>query len=201
LAYDLHLQPDLDAGTFRGSVRITVRLARARREITLHAADLTIEHASVHVRTAQIAARASVSRADETLTLRVPRRLPTGEATLVLSWSGKLNEHLRGLYSVVADERRYAFTQCEAADARRILPCFDEPSFKARFRVAVTARDGDAVVSNAPVEREEPVRGGRIVHFAETPPLSTYLLAVAVGPLEASAERRSASGTSRTRAT
>ena len=189
-AYDLHLEPDLDAGTFRGSVRIAIRLEKSRREITLHAADLTIEEAAVHVSTAEIAAKTSVSRADETVTLKLPRPLQAGEATLVLRWSAKLNEHLRGFYAVTADDRRYAFTQCEAADARRILPCFDEPSFKARFRVAVTAREGDAVVSNAPVEREEPVRGGRIVRFAETPPLSTYLLAVAVGPLEASAERR-----------
>jgi puromycin-sensitive aminopeptidase len=189
-AYDLHLEPDLEAGTFRGTVRIAVRLEKSRREITLHAADLAIEEAAVHVSTAEIAAKVRVSRPDETVTLKLPRSLPAGDATLVLRWSAKLNEHLRGFYGVTADDRRYAFTQCEAADARRILPCFDEPSFKARFRVAVTARDGHAVVSNAPVAREEPVRGGRVVHFAETPPLSTYLLAVAVGPLEASAERR-----------
>jgi puromycin-sensitive aminopeptidase len=187
--YELHLEPDLDAGTFRGSVRIVVRLERARREVTLHAADLKIEHASARVGREEVAARASLSRPDETVTLRLAQRLPAGEATLVLRWSAKLNEHLRGFYSVTADDRRYAFTQCEAADARRILPCFDEPSFKARFRVSVTARDGDAVVSNAPLEREEPAPGGRVVHFAETPPLSTYLLAVAVGPLESSAQR------------
>ena len=188
--YDLHLEPDLDAGTFRGSVRIQVHLERPRRDIVLHAADLSIERAVVRAGTEEVAARVRPSRADETVTLRLPRRLPAGEATLEISWSAKLNQHLRGFYAVVADGRRYAFTQCEAADARRILPCFDEPSFKARFRVAVTARQGEAVVSNAPMEREEPVRGGRIVRFAETPPLSTYLLAVAVGPLEASAERR-----------
>ena len=187
--YDLHLEPDLDAGTFRGSVRIQVRLERPRREIVLHAADLAVERATVRVGTEDVAARTHVSRADETLTLRLARRVPAGEATLELRWSAKLNQHLRGFYAVTADGRRYAFTQCEAADARRILPCFDEPSFKARFRVAVTARQGEAVVSNAAVEREEPVAGGRIVRFAETPPLSTYLLAVAVGPLESSAPR------------
>src|SRR3989441_9161864 len=108
---------------------------------------------------------------------------------LALRFSGRLNQHLRGLYAASADGSRYAFSQCEAADARRILPCFDEPAFKARFRVAVTVRDGETAVSNGPVEREEPVPGGRVVRFAETPPLSTYLLALAVGRLEASAPR------------
>jgi puromycin-sensitive aminopeptidase len=187
--YDLHLDPDLDAGTFRGEVRIALTLARPRPTIVLHAAELTIERAIAHVGGEEIAARTTLGRADETAIFRFARRLPAGELTLALRFAGRLNQHLRGLYAASADGRRYAFTQCEAADARRILPCFDEPSFKARFRVAVSAPPGDAVVSNAPIEREEPVAGGRIVRFALTPPLSTYLLAIAVGPLEASAPR------------
>src|SRR5436189_5010855 len=123
------------------------------------------------------------------VTVRVARPVAPGEATLALRFSGRLNQHLRGLYAAGADGRRYAFSQCEAADARRILPCFDEPAFKARFRVAVTVRDGETAVSNGPVEREEEAPGGRIVYFAPTPPLSTYLLALAVGPLESSAPR------------
>ena len=35
--YDIHLEPDLDAGRFRGEVRIAVGLDRARREVVLHA--------------------------------------------------------------------------------------------------------------------------------------------------------------------
>ena len=189
LEYDLHLEPDLDAGRFTGDVRIVVRLERARREVILHAAGLTIERAVARAADHEIPARVSLQPADETATLRFSRALPAGEAVLVLRFAGQLNQHLRGLYAATADGRRYAFSQCEAADARRILPCFDEPAFKARFRVAVMVRDGDVAISNGPVEREEPAPGGRIVYFAPTPPLSTYLLAVAVGPLEASAPR------------
>jgi puromycin-sensitive aminopeptidase len=187
--YDLHVEPDLAAGRFRGDVRVAVRLDRPRRDVVLHAADLAIERAVARAADHEVAARVTVQRADETVTLRFPRALPAGEAVLVLRFAGALNQHLRGLYAASADGRRYAFSQCEAADARRILPCFDEPAFKARFRVAVTVHDGDTAVSNAPVEREEPAPGGRIVYFAPTPPLSTYLLALAVGPLEASAVR------------
>src|SRR5882724_8436932 len=187
--YDLHLEPDLEGGAFRGEVRIALRLARPRAEIVLHAADLAIERATAHSAGREMPARVRLARADETAVLRFPRPLAAGEATLALRFSGRLNQHLRGLYTASADGSRYAFSQCEAADARRILPCFDEPAFKARFRVAVTVRDGETAVSNGPVEREEPVPGGRVVRFAETPPLSTYLLALAVGRLEASAPR------------
>ena len=187
--YDLHLEPDLDAGRFTGNVRIAVRLERARPAIVLHAAGLTIERAVARAAEHEFPARTSVQAADETVVLRFARPLPKGDAVLVLRFAGALNQHLRGLYAASADGRRYAFSQCEAADARRILPCFDEPAFKARFRVAVTVRDGDVAVSNGAVEREEPTPGGRIVYFAPTPPLSTYLLALAVGPLEASPVR------------
>src|SRR6185503_3815822 len=47
--YDLHLTPDLDAGTFRGEVIITTALAKPRKDVTLHAADLEITRAVAHV--------------------------------------------------------------------------------------------------------------------------------------------------------
>ncbi|HJQ84702.1 MAG TPA: M1 family aminopeptidase [Candidatus Binatia bacterium] len=187
--YDLHLEPDLEAGTFAGDVRIALRLERPRTEIVLHAAELTIERAVARAGGPEIPARVKLSPPDETATVRFARPLPAGDAVVVLRFAGKLNQHLRGLYAVTADGRRYAFSQCEAADARRILPCFDEPSFKATFRVAVTVRNADTAVSNGALEREEPAPGGRILYFAPTPPLSTYLLALAVGPLEASPPR------------
>src|SRR5881409_4365145 len=187
--YDIHLEPDLDAGRFRGEVRIAVALDRARREVVLHAAELKVERAAASLDGDEVAARVRADAADQTVTFRFPRTLPAGEARLVLRFAGRLNEHLRGLYAASADGRRYAFSQCEAADARRVFPCFDEPAFKARFRLAVTVPRGLRAVSNSPIEREEDAPGGRVVHFAPTPPLSTYLFALAVGALEASAER------------
>src|SRR5262245_13693855 len=188
--YHLHLEPDLDAATFRGEVRIDVRLERPRAEIVLHAADMRIEHATAEVHDAVVPLRVRLDRRDETVTLRAARPLPAGTAALRLRFAGALNRHLRGLYAARSGGAPYAFTQCEAADARRILPCFDEPAFKARFHVTVTARTGDTVIANAPVAREQALSDGRrAIHFAPTPPLSTYLLALAVGPLESSEPR------------
>jgi len=188
--YDLHLTPDLKAGTFTGEVKIAVHLRKPRQEITLHATELAIARATAVVGGEERKAKVVLSRADDTATLRFAKKLPAGDVTLALAFSGKLSRHLRGFYAASAGGVPYAFTQCETADARRILPCFDEPSYKARFRVAVTAATGDTVLSNAPIEREEPATGGRrTMHFAPTPPLSTYLLALAVGPLEATPPR------------
>ena len=187
--YDLHLAPDLAGGSFRGEVRIDVEVAKPRSTIALHSALLEIGEASIETSAGKQAARVKRIAADEVVTLTVRRRV-SGSARLRLTFAGRLGEHLRGFYAATADGRRYAFTQLEAADARRVFPCFDEPSFKARYRVSVTVNPGDTVVSNSPIEREEHGPDGRrLVRFAVTPPLSTYLLAIAVGPLEASPAR------------
>ena len=188
--YDLHLTPDLAAGTFRGEVSIATALAKPRKDVTIHAAGLTITRAVAHVNGTALTARPTVQKHDEAVTLRFAKPLPKGDVRLELQYAGKLNTHLRGLYAASANGKPYAFTQCETADARRIVPCFDEPSFKARWRVAVTAPAGDTVLGNAPVEREDPAAGGaRTVRFAPTPPLSSYLLALAIGPLESTEPR------------
>ena len=128
------------------------------------------------------------------LTASLP--MPIGPASLSLSFRGKLQRGLRGLYKVVDHGRAYAFTQFEPADARRAFPCFDEPACKAIFEISVTAPAGLAVHSNgAPLRVDEVPDGRREHHFAPTPLLSTYLVAVAVGEFgQVHAEARTKSG-------
>jgi puromycin-sensitive aminopeptidase len=114
----------------------------------------------------------------------LPRAVPAGEARLSLAFAGRLRRDLCGLYAARSGRQRFAFTQLEAADARKFFPCFDEPAMKARFRLSVTTGAGHAVVSNSPVARTRRApRGRKTVEFRRTPPLSTYLVALAVGPL------------------
>jgi aminopeptidase N len=56
---------------------------------------------------------------------------------------------------------------------------------QARFNVSVVARETDTVLSNAAVARRTPASvPGKVLHtFQMTPPMSTYLLAIVVGPL------------------
>ena len=125
------------------------------------------------------------------LELSLAKPIPAGRACLRLAFSGRLRRDLCGLYAARSGPHRFAFTQLEATDARKFFPCFDEPAMKARFRIAVTTTRANRVLSNAPVQRTKRLPGGRQqVCFEETPPLSTYLVALAVGPLEATAPVR-----------
>jgi len=185
--YDLALWVDPAKDRFRGEASLELEIAPGTRSIELHAVDLelgtcTARDSSGEVRVARI--RPNPER--ETLTLVLDRPLSGSSASLDLAWEGPLRTDLRGLYLARSGKRRYAATQLEAADARRFFPCFDEPDKKARFRVRVTTPVKNQVVSNGAAVRTEKRARLKTVYFAETPKLSTYLVALVVGELEAS---------------
>ncbi len=79
-----------------------------------------------------------------------------------------------------------ATTQMEATDARRAFPCWDEPDAKAVFGVTLVVPDDLLAISNAGEIGREPAGDGKVaVRFADTMPMSTYLVAFVVGPLVA----------------
>jgi aminopeptidase N len=75
--------------------------------------------------------------------------------------------------------------QLEQLGARRVLPVYDAPRFRAKYVVAVQAPEAATVLSNA----EEASRGAGsepgtiLVRFQPTPPMPSYLLALTVGAL------------------
>ena len=79
-----------------------------------------------------------------------------------------------------------ATTQMQSTDCRKAFPCFDEPDMKAVFAVDLTVQPGLMAISNGPETRREQATDGKVrVWFKETMPMSTYLVAFIVGPLEA----------------
>jgi len=187
-AYDADLRLDLDADRFEGELAIEVALGAARREITVHAVGLQVTDASAEIGQAggsrSVAARATADGESETITLGFAEELPAGEVSVRIAYKGAFSPGLRGLYRAGS----LAVTQFEAADARRLFPCFDEPAFKAVWRLRVAGVPNQAIaISNGRVARDDnDGRGGRRLTFAPTPPLSSYLVAVIVGPLIAS---------------
>ena len=181
--YDIAVDPDLEAAAFRGVVTIAVRLASPATTIVLNAAELTIGSARVSAAGVAQPATVSLDPAREQVRLTVPQPIPAGAAEIHLEYRGILNDQLRGFYLSTANGRRYAVTQLEATDARRMFPSFDEPALKATFALRVTLNAGDRAVSNGAVisDRPGPRPGTHTVAFDRTPKMSTYLVALAVG--------------------
>ncbi|NYI06223.1 aminopeptidase N [Allostreptomyces psammosilenae] len=81
------------------------------------------------------------------------------------------------------DGEVYLASQCGLAHAQQVFAAFDQPDLKAPFRLAATAPEGWTVIGNAVGGRAQGPGGGPgRWEFAPTPPISSYLFAVAAGP-------------------
>ncbi len=187
--YVLELRPDLDACTFTGTVAIDAEVMAACDEVVLNATELEVTSAVAIVDDVCHDLTATLDDRSERLVLTGIALTP-GAIRLELTFTGVLNDRLRGFYRstlvVDGEERTIATTQFQSTDARRAFPCFDEPDLKATFGVTlVVASDLLAVSNGAEVSRTPVGEGVDRVVFADTIALSTYLVAFVVGPLEA----------------
>ncbi|HLK86785.1 MAG TPA: M1 family metallopeptidase [Candidatus Binataceae bacterium] len=189
--YDISLTPDLKAFTFAGEERVTVRVAAATSEVLLNALELEIDRVSAERAGIAVAGKAALEPAHERARLSFERALEPGEWTLRIAFRGILNDKLHGFYRSTYKDAQgrshlVASTQFEATDARRAIPCWDEPAFKARFKVRLVIDEGLTAFSNGGVEGERSLGGGKKeVVFRETIRMSSYLLAFVVGEFEA----------------
>lgn len=187
--YAVHIIPNIDNFTFAGSETVKLKVGSPVDRLVLNALDLNIEVASVDG--IELPAPAiKTDNENELLTLTLPSELAAGDHTLVLRFTGKINQQGQGLFYMHYQEQGTGArkimlgTQFEATDARRFFPCWDEPAFRARFQLTVVVPENWLAVSNMPIESERKVAGGKEVHFAATPPMSSYLNVFVAGELE-----------------
>jgi puromycin-sensitive aminopeptidase len=191
--YDLRLEPDLTNATFLGLATITLTVVQSTTVIVLNALELVIDSAVAEDSQGQ-RERATIDM-DESLQrcrLTVPRPMAPGEWRLHLAFRGTLNDTLRGFYRSTYKDKRgtmqtMAATQFEATDARRAFPCWDEPDFKAVFSITLVLDRALTAVSNSAVSSEAIEGEKKVVRFADTIKMSTYLVAFIVGRIEATA--------------
>ena len=190
--YELRIEPDLEAATFTGVEDVAVEVVEAVGEVVLNAAELDIDEAwLVDPGGRRVEVTTSHDADSERLTLTLAEAAEPGSWTVHLAFRGVLNDKLKGFYrSVFTDadgvERVIGTTQMEPTDARLAFPCWDEPDLKAVFAITLVVADGLLAVSNAAETGRTTLDDGRVeVRFADTIPMSTYLVAYVVGPLEA----------------
>jgi aminopeptidase N len=81
-----------------------------------------------------------------------------------------------------SDGATYLYTLLVPSDAQLLFPCFDQPDLKARVTLTLTTPLEWRAVSNGVLQREVASSRGTTHVFAETQPISTYLIAFAAGP-------------------
>ena len=189
--YNISIQPDIEKMSFQGTVSVNINILEPTEEITLHSVDLSLISVEVHISTNEVLAPTVImpNKAKETVTLKFENSLPKCNAILKIKFSGNIGSNLRGLYlskyKSSSQEKTMISTQFEPTDARRMFPCWDEPSYKAIFIIELIIPQHLEGLSNMPVKSIKTNKHAmKHIIFDESPPMSTYILAIVIGELE-----------------
>lgn len=186
LDYEAHLRVNPAEDAFGGTVDIKVRVLEPTDLVWLNAKGLAVREVFALAPGGEPIAATVVPGSDDVVGFAFAKVLPVGEVRLSLKFSGTMDRQGSiGLFRQDENGRWYALTQLEPQDARRVLPCFDEPDRKATWKLTLTVPAHMRAFANMPVESERPLDNGtREVAFQRSPPLPSYLLAFAVGEFD-----------------
>ncbi|ALC47212.1 CG14516 [Drosophila busckii] len=202
LKYNLTIVPQMSGNfSFTGAVQINVLALEDCYNITMHAEELNITRNDVAVYrvlstgskeqrepdSLRIHKQYLVS-AKQFFVIQLYDKLQRGSEYIVhIRFSGIIQDYLQGFYrssyEVLNETRWVASTQFQATDARRAFPCFDEPALKANFTLHIARPRQLTTISNMPIvysNNHESLPNYVWDHFAESLPMSTYLVAYAI---------------------
>uniref|UniRef100_A0AC35TN85 Aminopeptidase n=1 Tax=Rhabditophanes sp. KR3021 TaxID=114890 RepID=A0AC35TN85_9BILA len=189
ISYDLFVYPNLDTMELKGKVTIEVKVIKPTNLIVIHGSDMTFTDVKILVASQPIKFQIEYNTKFNQFIFVTKEELKEGkDLTIEIDYIGHIQKNFKGLYISTdhhADgtKSRSAFTQLAPIDARFMFPCFDEPIFKAVFKLSVQRKTTHSTVSNQHLLKTETIEGNPdfvIDHFNESVKMSTYLLALGV---------------------
>ncbi len=179
----VRLKIDPTLSDYSGAVHVDLTVATPTESFRLYAKEMDV------IRVALAGAGGTVGVTFEAgesgqLVVRAQQPLAPGDYGLDIEFRNDFDVRANGLYRVKSGEDWYCYTQFEPLAAREAFPCWDEPAFKIPYQITVTVPAQLAAVSNTPVQKESAIGGQKTVTFKRTPPLPSYLVAVAAGPFD-----------------
>ncbi len=165
--YNLYMDFDFEEGRYSGRVDISIC---AEGPFKIDAVDLTIKSVSIDGKTSDFGYDGKA--------IDIPS---AAQKQVSVEFSNKVSGLLTGLYDAKYQGGHMFSTQFEAVGARRMFPCVDHPAYKAKFKLRVKCDPELSAISNMPVEAEQTEGSKKVITFAETPRMSTYLLYLGLG--------------------
>ncbi|MBP6029916.1 MAG: M1 family metallopeptidase [Sphingobium sp.] len=190
--YAIKVTPDAAKLAFAAEARVDIEIMSETSTLTMNANELAFTSATITAagKGKPVAGTLSTDAQAQTVTVSFKKPLKPGKYQLAFVYSGVINTQANGLFALdytdaAGAPKRALFTQFEAPDARRFVPSWDEPSYKATFDLSVVVPKGQMAVSNMPIgSSTEQKDGTSLVTFGTSPKMSTYLLFLGMGDLE-----------------
>jgi puromycin-sensitive aminopeptidase len=192
--YELTIESDPDRADFEGSVSIEVDVLQPVSEIKLNSLELELNNVVLErADGTSYDGTVSYDSENETATMAFNGTVGSGQWKLYTKFKGLVGSQSSGLFCAESEPdaagatHKILCTQFEAADARRVFPCFDEPDFKATFKVNLILDRHHMALANGNGVCSVPLDGNRkLVEFEETVLMSSYLVCFTLGPLVSS---------------
>ena len=174
-SYDIEVVPHAEKMAFDGKVRINIDVLESTNAITLNAVDMTFANVQLgRANGKSLKPKTRIDAEAQTATFGFDQPLPVGSYLLTMDYTGKIGTQANGLfaldYATPEGKKRALYTQFENSDARKFVPSWDEPNYKATFNLVATVPAAQMAVSNMPIAQESNLPGGqRLVRFATSP--------------------------------
>lgn len=193
--YELAFAPHAESLSFDGQATITLDVLQATDKIVLNAVDMTFKSAKLTPASgAALEPKVSVDAQAQTATFAFAQALKPGSYKLALDYSGKIGTQANGLFAIDYEnkegKKRALYTQFENSDARKFIPSWDEPNYKATFDLTATVPSAQMPVSNMPAAQTTDAGNGlKRVRFERSPRMSTYLLFFGLGEFDRATDK------------
>jgi hypothetical protein len=197
--YTLDLRPNIDESIFSGKVKIVLTWQEPTNKITLHASN-DLEIADTDIKLFQIVLDDSIQKTTpeglrKPVTIKRVDRLIKKPILIIyltdsmkqgsvceleIEFSGSIWESSEGLFKggyldITGEKRSYLATQMRPNNARRLFPCFDEPSYKVPFTVSISRPKNFTTLFNTDVKTTDETHDHHVIdYFETTPPMSTF---------------------------
>uniref|UniRef100_A0AC35EUK0 Aminopeptidase n=1 Tax=Panagrolaimus sp. PS1159 TaxID=55785 RepID=A0AC35EUK0_9BILA len=188
--YRLKIHPNLDNLEIVGTVDMELHVQNETRIIVFHAQDMNLTSFTIRLGSQRVHARHLICPRLLQWAFETDEAFPVNSVIrLSMDYTGFIHKDLSGLYINTHQDKMNgtnetsisAVTQFEPTHARKMLPCFDEPNFKAVFDISIIRKKEHLARTNMQLIRSEDYEDDLMIdQFSPSVKMSTYLLAIAV---------------------
>ena len=186
--YTITLDTNFQTWRYTGYEEIYINVARDTEDLVMHSTvAVVITELRVSHNTRYISATFKKRRnaAKDVVVYHLSEKLKkNAHYVLHIKFNGEVSKKLTGYYRtgyIDKSTKKYikmTGTHLSPDKSRTVFPCFDEPQFRAKFKLITIHPSILSAISNMPVKNTKSLTNGRTqTEFHATPPMSTYLLA------------------------